>query len=179
MKRLFHVGAFVLVTGTFIACSKSSNDISAPGADQQRMSRSRDAANPSEMWTKILPEILEPRATALGNPDSYLFDGDQAVFFVMISAETTSDSFSGSIILRDEATGNVLQSFNMLPDTDPLAAGLIVPETITQNGMRYLFVQVPIDASYAGVSVAIETTVQQPTGETSTATLPAAFIGQL
>lgn len=179
MKTLFHAGVFLLVAGSFIACSKTSNELPAPGSDQLRMSRSREAANPSEMWTKILPEILQPRATALGNPDSYLYNGDQAVFFVLISNETSSDAYSGSIILRDAATGNVIQSYNLLPDTDPLAAGLIIPETITQNGMRFLFVQVPIDAQYAGVTVTLETTVQQPTGETSSATLPSAFIGQL
>ena len=174
MKRLFHVAAFALVTASFIACSKSSNDLPA-SPQQQRMSRSRDASDPAEMWTKILPEIMEPRATALGNPDSYLYDGDQAVFFVMISSETTSDAFSGTVILRDVATGNAIQSYSMLPDTDPAAANLIVPETIMQNGFRYMFVSVPIDAQYTGMTVSIETTVQQPTGETSTASIPSAF----
>lgn len=175
MKTLFHFGAFILLTCTFTACSKSSNELPAPGGDQQRMSRSRDAANSSEMWTKVVPEIMEPRATALGNPGSYLYDGDQAVFFVLISAETSSDIYSGSILFRDEATGNVIQTYTMLPDTDPLASGLVLPETITQNGFRYLFVQVPIDLQYAGMTVAIETTVQQPTGETSQTSLPSAF----
>lgn len=175
MKKLFHTGAFILIVGTFFACSKSTNDLPAPGADQQRMSRSRDAADPSEMWSKILPEIVEPRATALGNPDSYLFGGDQAIFFVMISGETSSDSYSGSIVMRDAATGNVIQTYNMLPDTDTAAAGLILPETITLNGFRYLFVPVDIDAQYAGMTVTMETTVQQPNGETSQSSLASAF----
>jgi len=112
----------------------------------------------------------------LGNPDSYLFEGDQAVFYVIVSDEPPSDAYTGSLNLVDEATGNTIQTIHLLPMYAPEAANLNVPRDVAPH--PFMFAAVDIDSQYTGRTVALQSTIQLPTGEVSTATLPSAFIVQ-
>lgn len=176
MKKLFNFCLLAAVTACFVSCSKSAGDMTALVSENARMSRSRESSNPSEMWTKIFNQIREPRPTVLGNPDSYLFEGDQAVFYVIISDEISSDAYTGMLGLVDEATGNNIQTINLLPMYDPGAANLNVPEEVAAH--PFMFAIAGIDSQYAGKTVSLQSTVQLPTGETSSATLQSAFMVQ-
>jgi len=185
MKNLFYLSVLVLLTSAFVSCSKSAKDLPAPGSTQgnAKIGRSRESST-AEAWTKIFPGLTQPRETVLGNPDSYLYDGDQAVFYVLVSNEVISDAFIGTLTLTDFVTGNPIQTFNMLPNTDPIAAGLQVPEEITQSQLPFMFAIVDIDSQYAGRTVSMESTVEVinavggAANPISQASLPAAFIVQ-
>lgn len=178
MKKFFHLTVVAMAAILFVSCSKSSDQLATPAANESagRMTRARDAANPWEMWVKVFGQINQPRAVTLGNPDSYLYDGDQPVFYFVISNEISSDAYTGTVNLIDEATGNVIQTINLVPDYDPAAANLDVPGEISQ--FPYMFAPVTIDSQYAGKTVSLQVTVQLPTGEVSSATLQSAFIVQ-
>lgn len=185
MKNLFRLSVVVLLTGAISSCTKSSNELTEPGSatGNAKIGRSRESAT-AEAWTKIFPGLTQPRETVLGNPDSYLYDGDQAVFYVLLSTEVVSDAFIGSLTLTDFATGTPIQTFNMLPNTDPAAAGLQVPEEITQSQLPFMFAIIDIDAQYVGRTVSLESTVEVinavggAVNPISQASLPAAFIVQ-
>ncbi len=185
MKNLFRLSAVVLITGAIVSCSKSSDNLAGTdtGLSNAKMKRSREA-NASENWSTIYPAITEPRPTPLGNPDSYLFTDDRAVFYVVISQEAVSDAYTGTMDLTDDATGNLIGTYTMLPHTDPAAAGLLVPEEIRQSQLPFMFAVITLDSQYTGMTVSMQSTVQVqstvglPISNISQAWLPAAFTVQ-
>jgi len=171
----------VFVATAFISCSKSADQLAglqAPGDGNARMGKSREAANASDTWTKVYPEINQPRATVLGNFDSYLFDGDQAVFYVVINGrDDLPQLLSGTLTLVDEATGDEIQTIDMIPYYDPAASNLYMPPGDVMLS-PYMLAVVNINSQYVGKTVTLQSSIQLPDGEISTTSLQAAFIVQ-
>lgn len=178
MKKFFHLAVVAIAATAFVSCSKSSDQLATSTTNESAVSmkRSRDAANPWEMWIKVFNEINQPRPVVLGNPDSYLYDGEQPVFYFIISSDVTSDAYTGTVNLVDEATGNIIQTVNLLPDYDPAGVNLDVPAEVSQ--FHYMFAPVTIDSQFAGKTVSFQATIQLPTGEVANATLQNAFVVQ-
>ncbi|MGQ0738284.1 MAG: hypothetical protein ACT4OJ_04420 [Bacteroidota bacterium] len=183
MKNLFRLSALAVLTGAFVSCSKSADNLTdsdnAPAGARMNMSRDASAA---ETWTKIYPGVAEPRITMLGNPDSYLYTDDQTVFYVIVSSDADSqESFSGTLTLTDDATGDPIQTYTMLSDKDPAAANLIVPEEILQGQLRFMFAVVTLDSQYTGKTVSLNSAIATDSpilpvpGSVSLAWLSAAF----
>jgi hypothetical protein len=175
MKKLFPFVVVLLLSSVFVSCTKSVD--SNVTKKSSKMGVSRDISQSEDNWAKFYNAVEQPRPTPLGDPaaGSVFFQDDQAVFFVIISPDVENDTYYGTLGISDDATGNVIQNYTLLPMWDPAAAGISIPAEIANSGNPYMFAVVDLDSRYTNLNCSMSATVQLPSGETANASLPGAF----
>ena len=173
MKALNLITATAVLALVLSSCQKSS-DLIAP-ATAQKMAKSRDL-NTTELWSKFLPFINEPVTMNLGNESSFLQVGDKPVFYVLVSDMVGTDSFSGTLTLKDANSDMEFGTFNLVPSYDPSVRDITIPDELKSLNLPFMFVRVDIPAESIDHSIDLIANVNLATGETNHITLQRAFL---
>ncbi len=175
MKKIFHLGVLVLLTASFVSCSKS---VDKP-ADKSRMAKSRDLKNevihpndPDMSW--FCMSVLQPRPTPLGVPDTSIFNnGDDVTLYLILSDAVTDPPVATKLSLNDASTGDIIQTYSMTPWTDVSDAFLQIPDVVI--GHPFMFVTVHLDDQYVNRTITLNASTCLSQDVYSYASLPNAF----
>ncbi len=177
MKKLLHLvvaSAFLVFVSS---CSKSAGDlaVSENNSSSNLMKKTRDFGSVASefTWTKFYPAITEPKEMNLGEPGASLLVGDMPVFYVVLSPELREPITSAALDAYDAVTGEILQRVEMLPDSDPEVATLIVPDELWQHS--FMFARVKLDDQFLGRTISLRSVIQKDNGEISYAGVATAF----
>jgi hypothetical protein len=115
---------------------------------------------------------MEPAPMELGTANSTIYLGETAKFFVPYSI-VNEQIVNATMTMVDDATGEVVGTYDMLPSTDESAALLSLPEGMSADQPFY-FVSFTAGNEYFGKTISLHSKV---TGQSSKSnvSLAAAF----
>ena len=146
MKTIFHL--FVIAYLSFAAVSCTKTDLS-------KLTAETPPDTDPAIYSKIERYIVQPSPMELGTPSAVLRQGETVTIFLPYSV--TNESFaSAKMTMTDDATGLPINTYDLVPSTDPSAANLTLPENLFYNP-PFFFVSFVVDEGYTSKTVSIST----------------------
>ena len=87
-----------------------------------------------------------------------------------------TDSFSGTLTLKDANSDMEFGTFNLVPSYDPSVRDITIPDELKSLNLPFMFVRVDIPAESIDHSIDLIANVNLATGETNHITLQRAFL---
>jgi len=148
MKTISRLCAIAIFSLCVASCTKTDLNQTVPNPV---------TAEPT-ISSRIERNIVEPGEMELGTPAAIIHGGERITIFVPYSI--INEAFTSSrITMTDEATGETIDSYDLVPSTDPSGYELNKPSSMHEQP-NFFFVTFVANESYVGKTVAITTTLQ-------------------
>jgi hypothetical protein len=106
--------------------------------------------------SKIFPYTTQPVSTSLGSAQTVFTTGDVVTIFVPYGVGN-DDIVSSTLVVSDNASGDAIATFDLLPNTDPSAAQLNVPADL--HDVPFMFVTFTADNNFSGKVIDVATSI--------------------
>jgi len=173
MKKLFHLGMIAGIFFSLSSCSKSAGDLVAneksvkTGMDQIT-GKHLVTLNPRNLQTdpiftsqlsKFYPFINQPYDLELGDNGATLNSGELAVFYVILSDLVMNETpVSATLSMIDDATGQTIETFNLISYRDVGTVDAIVP--IGLETTPFMVALVNLGSQYIDKTVTLASDIQ-------------------
>jgi hypothetical protein len=111
------------------------------------------------IYSKIEKTIAEPSEMELGTAGAIIQQGQRVTIFLPYSIANET-LVNAKMTMTDDATGLVINTYDLIPSTDAAAAQLTLPTNIIINHSEFFFITFVADESYAGKTVSITTMLE-------------------
>jgi hypothetical protein len=149
MKTIFHLCTIALLSFVTLSCTKT---------DLSKLTAEPAPNNDAAITSRIERNIVQPIEVELGTPDAIIHQGETVTIFLPYSI--ANETFAATkITMTDDATGLPINTYDLVPSTDPSASQLTLPGTIF-NEPQFFFVSFVADEAYAGKTVSITTNLE-------------------
>jgi hypothetical protein len=140
MKKLFHTGLIASVLFVMSSCSKSSSDLVAnEKAERLQVVKTKSGNQLSDpvftsQLSKFYPAINQPEEMELGDNGAAISTGQIAVFYVILSPDVANEiPVSATLNTIDDATGQTIETYNLISYKDAGTVDAIVPEALVST----------------------------------------------
>jgi hypothetical protein len=165
MKHLFHLGLIALLSLAITSCSKSTNDLLTNSTTIKKeipqpieSKKSSGLMVPEEGSSKIFTFINQPYEFKLGDPDSYLVEGETAVFYVVVSKGLLKETpLDAQFLTLDENNGDIIDKYQLHSFEEAAGYGIHVPDELT--GSEFMFSIVEFNNQYAGKTLGLHSEI--------------------
>lgn len=137
MKKLFHLGMIAFTVITVSSCSKSAGDLAVnEKTTNAKLAKSNPGNQPSgpiftSQLSKFYPFINQPYDLELGDNGATINSGQIAVFYVILSPDVANEiPVSATLSTVDDATGQPVETYNLISYRDVGAVDATVPEEL-------------------------------------------------
>ena len=163
MKTIFRLCVITVLSVAAVSCKKA--DLAAP------VSATSEYVEPT-ISSKINPFIIEPASLELGTEFAVVHTDEKATFFIPYSIANENIK-SATVTMTDDATGTIVNTYTLVPSSDPSAASLNLPDNM-ELGKDFYFISFVASEEYVGKTISISTRIS---GESTTSRdlLSAAF----
>lgn len=181
MKKIFHLGIIAIAALSVSSCSKSGADLLAKEqkdqAAQQKQSMQQKKitflntrnhhANTADVWldaSKVYPFINQPSEMQLGDPNNSLIGtGQLAVFYIVLSDEVANlNPTTATLSLIDDATGDVVGTYNMISYKDVGTVDAMVPAELTN--IPFMCALITLDSQYTNRTILLSSHIEYNDG---------------
>ena len=149
MKKLFYLGIIALTVITVSSCSKSAGDLAAnektTNAKLAKMNNGNQSSGPiiSSQLSKFYPFINQPEYMEIGDNGAAISAGQVAVFYVTLDPSVANEiPLSATLNTIDDATGQIIETFNLISYRDVGTVDAIVPAEL--EGTPFMVALVPL-----------------------------------
>jgi hypothetical protein len=166
MKKLFHLGMIAGIFFSLSSCSKSAGDLAAnekaTTSQAAKMIPGNQQNDPifTSQLSKLYPFINQPYAQELGEDNGALItSGDVAVFYVILSPSVANEiPVSATLSTIDDATGQPIETYNLISYRDVGTVDAIVPEELV--GTPFMVALVYLGDQYNDKTITLSSNIE-------------------
>ena len=165
MKKLFHIGMIASIVLIVSSCSKSAGDLAAnektANAKLTKLNSGNQSSGPifTSQLSKFYPFINQPEEMELGDNGAAISAGQVAVFYVILSPDVANEiPVSATFNTIDDATGEVIETYNLISYRDVGTVDVIVP--VELEGTAFMFVLVTLSDQYLDKTITLSSEIQ-------------------
>ncbi len=145
MKTVIRLSFLAIASFVMFSCKKDDAVVTQP----------QPQADPN-ITSKIYPYTTQPISTTLGSAQTVFNTGDVVTIFVPYGVGN-DNVVSSSLVASDNASGDAIATYALLPSTDPSAAQLDVPADL--HDVPFMFVTFTADNNFSGKVIDISTSI--------------------
>jgi hypothetical protein len=154
MKTIFHLCVIAIFSIATVSCKKS---------DLSDVTSEPTVYTEPTISSKINPFIIEPSALELGTEFAVIHTDEKVTFFIPYSI-TNENIKNATVTMTDDATGLTVNTYNLIPSSDPSASSLNFPDNM-ELGKEFYFISFVASEEYVGKTISISTRIS---GESTT-----------
>ena len=165
MKKLFHLGMIASILFVMASCSKSASDLAANEKTKQlQLAKIKAGNQPSDpvftsQLSKFYPAINQPEEMELGDNGAAISTGQIAVFYVILSPDVANEiPVSATLNTIDDATGQTIETYNLISYKDVGTVDAIVPEALV--GTPFMVALVYLGDQYNDKTITLSSEIQ-------------------
>jgi hypothetical protein len=106
--------------------------------------------------SKIYPYTTQPAPIVLGTAQSVFHEGDVVTLYVPYGV-SNDIVVSANLVITDAGSSDVINTFTLLPSSDPSAAQLNLPADL--HDVPFMFVTFTADNAFTGKAVNVSTSI--------------------
>jgi hypothetical protein len=149
MKTIFHLCVIAFFSFATLSCRKT---------DLTNLTTETLPNTNPYIYSKIERNIVEPSGMELGTPSAIIHQGERVTIFLPYSI--ANEIFvTAKMTMTDDATGLPINTYDLIPYTDPSASQLTLPTSLVDHP-EFFFVTFVADESYADKTVSLTTELE-------------------